>query len=610
MKRAYISFHVYNYGIGFTKNILGAFYSGRIGQKELDSDSLQQNDLEENAFKLKSSKSILFDKVFYLYVNQPTINKITSTRLMKQKDCRQKISEDELMQENVDKWNVILETKTSDQLELKSEFEYINKNYSSNSKKLISLYWRIIHYYDISDQMEWLFSYANSKEIYDISNFQQVNLEERFGLNDLHDHRKIASAIREFLREEEISNNFDNVIINISGVGYEIQVVWFALAQAGLLDDKFRFITTYDEKDQNIRFKDFRIREISKKVLEELSEQVRIFDNEPVSEKRKLAAKELKLYIEKGFSIIILGERGIGKTRLIQDNTQVSRDKFMSISAAAFDDDEKLESELFGYEKGAFTGAVQRMDGLFHVVSPGGILFIDEIHAMSKRVQEKLMSALSTNNEGEFIFKRVRAKKTETAKFTIIFASNKQLDELKYKYLLPDFYDRVVQYTITIPPLREAREDIKSDWKAVWAHQKFKTKMACPENEDLFNWLKSIELSGNWRDLQRIAIWYDAYNSFDKEHKKIIGFVNALDYVKDQYEKVCSRTDNAPKSEFNFNIELTANGQVDEYQKELALWAKDLKGSFKKAAAFFNEKGDSITEKTLYNWANKEVSNP
>jgi len=304
---------------------------------------------------------------------------------------------------------------------------------------------------------------------------------------------------------------------------------------------------------------------------------------------------------------LIQGERGVGKSRLIQKNTNVKSEKFKQISAAAFDDDQKLEAELFGYVKGAFTGAGKDKEGLFHLVDGGGILFIDELHAMSKRVQEKLMFSISTNEKGEFTFMRVGGNKNEHAKFTLIVASNKSIDELKYKFLLPDFYDRIVQYTIEIPSLNDSKSDRLSDWQANWKHLKFDTSMKCPVENQFMDWLSSIELPGNWRDLHRIAIWYKSNEKFSPEHNRLIGFDSTFKYVNAQYKTIIERKDfNSNEYEFEFSDELSPFVQAENYQKQLALWAKDVigQGSFKRAADFFNEKGSYITEKTLYNWAN------
>jgi transcriptional regulator with PAS, ATPase and Fis domain len=608
MRSAYITFHVYNYGVGFTKNILGAFYSGKLNPEKLDTEYLLQKDLEENSFRLENPlNQHVFDKVYYLYVNQETIDKVTSTRQMKKTDCLSKIKIDDDIKSFYKDWEEIFGANENQNLgrnELKSEIESIRKK---GKPELINHYWKLIHYYNFDDQKDWFLNHANSRKVYNQENIEFVNLESNYGLNDLHDHRKIGKAIQSFLKENSFFEKFDDIIINISGIGYEIQVVWFALAQAGWFKEKVHFISTYDRKDQNKRFKDFRITEVSKSVLSEISDDVNIFDLEPVSPERKRAEIELKHFVNKGFSILIQGERGVGKSRLIQNNSHVKNEKFKQISAAAFDDDQKLEAELFGYVKGAFTGAGKDKEGLFHLVDGGGILFIDELHAMSKRVQEKLMFSISTNEKGEFTFMRVGGNKNEYAKFTLIVASNKSIDELKYKYLLPDFYDRIVQYVISIPSLNDSKSDRPNDWKATWIHQKFYETMKCPIEDDFMNWLASIELPGNWRDLQRIAIWYKSFIEFSPQHKKLIGFESALEYVKDQYRIIIERKDfKTHEYEFEFSDELSPFTQAENYQKQLALWAKDIigQGSFKRAADFFNEKGSYITEKTLYNWAN------
>ncbi|MBK7214699.1 MAG: sigma 54-interacting transcriptional regulator [Bacteroidales bacterium] len=261
---------------------------------------------------------------------------------------------------------------------------------------------------------------------------------------------------------------------------------------------------------------------------------------------------------------------------------------------------------MFGYAKGAFTGANNRKKDFFQMVNGGGILFIDELYAMSKRVQEKLMSSLSTMKKGVFKFIRVGGKVNEYAKFTLVVASNKSIDELKY-ILLPDFYDRVVQYVIRIPSLNETKADRVNDWKANWKHLMFDETMNCPMGKEFIEWLSNIELPGNWRDLQRIAIWYKSFKEFAPEHKKLLGFNSAFDYVKNQYRVIIERKDfNYNEYEFEFSDELTPFAQVENYQKQLALWAKEVigKGSYKRAVDFFNQKGSPITEKTLYNWAN------
>ncbi|MBK7214698.1 MAG: hypothetical protein IPH88_15665 [Bacteroidales bacterium] len=156
--------------------------------------------------------------------------------------------------------------------EFNSELESLKKDRKS---ELTNQYWKLIHYYNFDDQKDWLLNHANSRKVYNQGNIEFVNLESKYDLDDLHDYRKIGKAIQSFLKENPILEKYDDITINISGIGYEIQVVWFALAQAGWFSEKVHFISTYDIKDQNKRFKDFKITEVSKTVFSELSENVK-----------------------------------------------------------------------------------------------------------------------------------------------------------------------------------------------------------------------------------------------------------------------------------------------------------------------------------------------
>jgi len=156
-------------------------------------------------------------------------------------------------------------------------------------------------------------------------------------------------------------------------------------------------------------------------------------------------------------TVMITGESGTGKellSRATHINSPRSSSPFLTINCAAIPSS-LLEAELFGYEKGAFTGAHKRTKGKFEVAS-GGTLFLDEIGDMELNVQAKLLRILET---GEF--ERLGGGKTRKSDVRIIAATNKNLEEMvETKRFREDLFYRINVFPIHIPPLRERKEDI------------------------------------------------------------------------------------------------------------------------------------------------------
>lgn len=157
-------------------------------------------------------------------------------------------------------------------------------------------------------------------------------------------------------------------------------------------------------------------------------------------------------------NVVVLGESGTGKdviARLIHDHSERKDNSYIGINCAAIPDN-LLESELFGYEKGAFTGALSAGKiGLFEAAK-GGTIFLDEIGDMPLSLQAKLLRALE-NKE----IRRVGGVKNIPIDVRIICATNANLMELvKEKRFREDLYYRLNVFEIKLPPLRERKEDI------------------------------------------------------------------------------------------------------------------------------------------------------
>jgi DNA-binding NtrC family response regulator len=156
-------------------------------------------------------------------------------------------------------------------------------------------------------------------------------------------------------------------------------------------------------------------------------------------------------------NVLILGESGTGKelaAREIHERGRRSRNPFVPINCAAVPDT-LLESELFGYEKGAFTGALKTRVGKFERAN-GGTVFLDEIGEMSPALQAKILRFIQERE-----FERVGGTTPIKVDVRIIAATNRNIkDDLERRNFREDLYYRLSVITIELPPLRERKEDI------------------------------------------------------------------------------------------------------------------------------------------------------
>ena len=210
-------------------------------------------------------------------------------------------------------------------------------------------------------------------------------------------------------------------------------------------------------------------------------------------------------------SVLISGESGTGKelvARAIHRHSPRKNGPFLAINTAAIPSD-LLESELFGHEKGAFTGALAQHLGRFEQANDG-TLFLDEIGDMPMELQTRLLRVLA---EGEFF--RVGGKKPVQTNVRIIAATHRDLEELvKQHKFREDLFHRLNVIKLKLPPLRERREDIplllNHFLHQFAAEMNEVTKQIEPE---LLDYLCRLDWSGNIRQLENTCRWFSVMAS-------------------------------------------------------------------------------------------------
>lgn len=310
---------------------------------------------------------------------------------------------------------------------------------------------------------------------------------------------------------------------------------------------------------------------------------VAAYETEARSPVRRMALDRLARYARvPGAPLLLLGERGTGKTRLVETHVELlkQREKIVTLPCGGLDSN-LAESLLFGHRKGAFTGAETDRAGLL-VEADGGVLFLDEVQDLPAPAQRKLVRVLQDRHRR---FRRLGEDKERSVDVELVCASNLEPEALQGR-LDADLFDRISHLQVRIPPLRECRADIRDDWRRVW--RELRRDGAIPVEAP---WSPSIEqalandaLAGNLRDLQRLALLLLA--SLMSAAEPTTAIAAALDEWREG-----SRATAARPSDFGAG---SRKDRVRAYQARLARWAKETWGTWAAAAAVLE-----CDEKTL-----------
>jgi DNA-binding NtrC family response regulator len=213
--------------------------------------------------------------------------------------------------------------------------------------------------------------------------------------------------------------------------------------------------------------------------------------------------EKIRVASQSDTTVLIVGESGTGKelvARSIHQRSSVADGPFVAVHTGAIPPD-LIASELFGHEKGAFTGAVDKKPGKFELAE-GGTLFLDEISTMDERTQINLLRVLES-----FAYMRIGGKKERQANVRVVAATNRDLMKMtETSEFREDLYYRLNILQINLPPLRERREDVAllaTEFMAQFAQHYRKPMQVVPA--DTQRLLEGYHWPGNVRELRNVV---------------------------------------------------------------------------------------------------------
>lgn len=340
--------------------------------------------------------------------------------------------------------------------------------------------------------------------------------------DDPTDHR----AIFKFLRDElpKLRRRFAGreLVIHVSPGTPSMQTIWVLMGETGFIGPPFTLVKSYRRQDRRGRppvvpvkldietFYKAYMSALPRRVASE-EQRVRWDPTHFRTDRMKQLFAEARRFAALNVPVLLLGERGTGKTtlaswiRLHSPFRREDQDASWPAVACGQYSPETMRAELFGYRKGAFTGATQNRDGLIHAANRD-TLFLDEVGDVSRDVQRLLIKAVE---EKEYV--PLGAIKPQRSDFRLLTATNINADEL-HDRLDPDFLDRISLLQLRLPPLREIREELPWLWQETYREAARRSgvvesvaQLNADGEESIVRALMDHPLPGNMRDLLKVA---------------------------------------------------------------------------------------------------------
>lgn len=340
--------------------------------------------------------------------------------------------------------------------------------------------------------------------------------------DDPTDHRGVFEFLREKLPELRRRFSGRELVLHISPGTPSMHTVWVLMAETGFVEPPFTVVKSYRRAERRGRPAvvpvELGIETFYKVYKASSPRQVAAEDQRVVwdparfqTDAMRRVYAEARRYAQINVPVLIRGERGTGKTTLagwIRSNSSFKREeqdtRWPSVACGQYSP-ETMRAELFGYKRGAFTGATADREGLL-AAAHRDTLFLDEVGDISRDLQRLLIKAIEEKR-----YFALGDDKPRESDFRLLTATN--IDELELQRRLdPDFRDRISLLTLELPPLRDVGGELPWLWEVVYeeaAHRagvtRRRTTLGAAHHGRVVAQLRRHPLPGNLRDLFRVA---------------------------------------------------------------------------------------------------------